>query len=226
MNSKPTELEAEKQPERKSDDKDRDNRCRILKSSEELFMRYGFKSVTMDEIARHLGVSKKTIYQYFEDKDEIVHECISQHFEDEKCMYGEVLAKAENPVHEFVMEIEHLAITFSSVHPSVLFELRKYHPKAWDVFVQHKEQWIIRSIVENLQKGIEQKLYRPDIEPEILARLRVEQIYIAFDPQVFPTGRFDIRLIHLQFLVHFLHGILTDKGREFFNRYLQTIQTK
>ncbi|MCU0352891.1 MAG: TetR/AcrR family transcriptional regulator [Cytophagales bacterium] len=213
-------------PARRNEEKEHDNRERILSAAEELFMRYGFRSITMDEIARHLGVSKKTIYQHFTDKDEIVLQCIANHMNAEKCMAQEILSQVSNPVAEFLLEAQQLKLTFNGVHPTVLFELKKYHPKAWAVFQEHKEKWIIKSIMDNLRKGMEMGLYRPDINPEILARMRVEQVALAFDPQAFPTGRFDLRTIQLQFIEHFLHGILTDKGREFLTHYLQTTEEK
>ena len=212
--------------EKKTDDKERETRDRILSAAEELFMRYGFRSITMDEIARHLGVSKKTIYQHFADKDEIVCQCISNHLEDEKCMAAEIWSNVTNPVEELLLEAQQLKITFNSVHPTVLFELKKYHPKAWEIFQEHKEKWILQSIIDNLKKGVEMGFYRPDIDPEILARLRVEQISMGFDPGIFPSPQFSLNTIQLQLIEHFLHGLLTDKGREFLNLYLQTLNEK
>ncbi len=212
--------------EKKTDDKERETRDRILSAAEELFMRYGFRTITMDEIAKHLGVSKKTIYQHFADKDEIVCQCISNHLDCEKCTAAEIWMNVTNPVEEFIIEAQHLKFTLNSVHPTILFELRKYHPKAWEIFQDHKEKWILQSIIDNLKKGVELGFYRPDVDPDILARLRVEQIAMGFDPDIFPSQRFALKTIHLQLIEHFLHGILSEKGREFLNLYLQTVNEK
>ena len=195
-------------------EKDKDIRNRILSASEALFMQYGFKSITMDEIARHLGISKKTLYLYFADKDDIVCQCIDSHLSCERSEYADMAEIAENPIHAFLLEIQEFKLMFNTIHPSALFELRKYHPNAWQIFQEHKEKWLLQSVVDNLQKGIAQGLYRSDIEPEILARLRIEQVHIGFDPQVFQKGRFELKTIQLQFIEHFLHGILTDAGRQ------------
>ncbi|MDJ1468017.1 TetR/AcrR family transcriptional regulator [Cytophagaceae bacterium DM2B3-1] len=205
------------------EDKDKEIRERILTGAEELFLQYGFRSITMDEIAKHLGVSKKTIYQHFADKDEIVCHCIENHLDYEKCTANEIWAKVSNPVEEFVIEAQHLKFTTHNIHPTILFELKKYHPKAWAIFQEHKEKWILQSIIDNLKKGMEMGFYRSDIDPDILARLRVEQIAMGFDPTIFPGQEFVLKKIQLQLLEHFLHGILSDKGREFLNLYLQTI---
>jgi AcrR family transcriptional regulator len=202
-------------------DKEKDIRNRILIASEELFMRYGFKSITMDEISRHLGVSKKTLYQYFEDKDDIVCQCIENHLNCEKGDYSKILEYAENPIHELLMEIQQFKMLTNTLHPSALFELRKYHPKAWQIFQEHKENWIIKSVTDNLKKGIAMGLYRAEIEPEVLARLRVEEVYIGFDPNIFPNGSFQLKTIQLQFIEHFLYGILTDAGRQSLQQLLQ-----
>jgi TetR/AcrR family transcriptional regulator, cholesterol catabolism regulator len=217
--------EKNKEEELKIEEKDREIRERILGGSEELFLRYGFKSITMDEIARHLGVSKKTLYQQFKDKDEVVYQVVSRHFDCEKSMAYELMEQAENPIHEFVIEAQQLKITLNRIHPNAIFELKKYHPKAWQIFFEHKEKWIIELLLKNLKKGLEQGLYRDDIVPEILVRLRIEQITLAFDPHVFPANRFDMKTIQVQFIEHFIQGILTDKGRQLFNHYQQN-QTK
>jgi len=212
--------------DKKTDEKERETRERILSASEELFMRYGFRSITMDEIARHLGVSKKTIYQHFADKDEIVCQCIANHMESEKCIAAEIWSKVSNPVEEFLIEAQHLKFTFNTIHPGILFELKKYHPKAWEIFQEHKQKWILQSVIDNLKKGVEMGFYRPDIDPEVLGRLRVEQIAMGFDPGIFPNQQFTLKTIQLQLIEHFLHGLLTDKGREFLNLYLQTLNEK
>lgn len=221
-----TTIQNEETDKKKNEDKDKETRDRIMSAAEELFMRYGFKSITMDEIAKHLGVSKKTIYQHFKDKDAIVCQCIANHMDSEKCTAAEIFSKADNPVEEFLIEAQHLKATFNMVHPTIIFELRKYHPKAWAIFQEHKEKWMIRSIVENLKKGMATGYYRPDMEPEIMARLRMEQVALGFDPTVFPNGRFELKTIQLQFIEHFIHGLLTDKGRDFLNTYIQTIDKK
>ncbi len=206
--------------------KENEAKERILVRSEELFMRYGFRSVTMDDLAKHLGISKKTIYQQFKDKDDIVCQVVEGHFQTERKCMSTARQEAENPVHELVIDLGHLRRSISEVNPSAAFELKKYYPKAWAIFNDHKKNWIIQCVVENLKAGIESGFYRSDINPAILARMRVEQVALAFDPAIFLPGEFSFQEIQMQFIEHFIHGILTEKGREFFNRYLQTTNEK
>jgi len=202
------------------EEKEKETRNRILLAAKDLFTTYGFKGITMDEIAKHLAISKKTIYQYFQDKDDIVRECISNHMGCEKVLYDELNSSANNPVEEFLIEMQHLKLTLFRMHPSVIFELKKYHPKAWEIFESHKQNWLIVRIKDNLTRGIALGYYRSDIEPEILAKLRVEQVSIGFDSTIFSQA-FDMKTIQMQFIEHFLHGILTEKGREILNQINQ-----
>jgi TetR/AcrR family transcriptional regulator, cholesterol catabolism regulator len=205
---------------KKSEIRDPETRTRILTAADELFMRYGFKAITMDEIAKHVGVSKKTIYQHFEDKDEIVCQVMQEHFEKDRICTATFREQAENPVHELVLDMTNFRQVMNNIHPSAAFEIKKYHPAAWKIFDEHKKNWILQSIIDNLKAGIKQGYYRPGINPEILARMRVETVGVAFDPGVFPPSLFSFSDIQMQCMEHFIHGILTDKGREFFNRYL------
>ena len=203
------------------EEKEKEIKNRILSSAQELFMTYGFKSITMDEIAKNLAISKKTIYQYFQDKDDIVRECVSHHLGCEKILQHELFSNAQNPVEEFYIEMQQLRLTLSRMHPAVIFELKKYHPKAWEIFESHKQNWIIQSVKDNLKRGKDLGYYRSDIIIDIMAKLRVEEVTIGWDPVLFPSHLYDMKTIQMQFIEHFLYGILTDKGRDILNQITQ-----
>jgi TetR/AcrR family transcriptional regulator, cholesterol catabolism regulator len=107
------------------------------------------------------------------------------------------------------------------MNPTLLFDVQKFHPNAWKIYQEHKEKCFHDSIVSNLKKGIEQGYYRKEMEVDIIAKLRLEQIITAFDPRIFPADKFDISKVQLQFIDHFLHGICTIKGHKLINKYKQ-----
>ena len=158
-------------------------RERILKAAEELFMKFGIRSVTMDEIASELGISKKTIYLHFEDKDAIVHEVATARMMCEKDICEEIYEKASNPIDEVCREIEMLKTHAGALNPVVIYDLKKYYPKTWQLFQQHKQTIFLDITRRNLQEGVKQGLYRPEINIEILSRLRMEEIDFAFERQ-------------------------------------------
>ncbi|MBD0258807.1 MAG: TetR/AcrR family transcriptional regulator [Cytophagales bacterium] len=192
---------------------------RILAGAAELFMRYGCKSVTMDDIARHLAVSKKTLYQFYKDKDEIITTFARNEFECEKdCMQG-ITADAENAIDEVMRISRHIRQTFSKMNPALLYEMQKYHVEAWQVYADFRESAVADHIRGNLERGIREGLYRDTIDVEILTRLRLELIQLAFDPRVFPPAQFSLVEIQMQVMDLFIRGIATTKGLQVLDQY-------
>jgi AcrR family transcriptional regulator len=195
-------------------------RERILKVAEELFMKFGIRSVTMDEIASELGISKKTIYLHFEDKDAIVHEVATSRMMVEKDVCEEIYKEATNPIDEVCREIEMLKTHSAALNPVVIYDLKKYYPKTWALFQQHKQTIFLEITKRNLKEGVAQGLYRSEINIEILSRLRMEEIDFAFDQSVFSLEKFSQFEVHKTFIDHFLRGVVTQKGLAIYEEYL------
>ena len=190
---------------------------RIIKSALNLFWRYGVKSVTMDDIAKDLGISKRTIYQHYSDKEAILALVIQKEIMDQKCEMEKLDEKAANPIEQMMYASAQMRDTLSDMNPALLYDLKKYYPNAWELFEAYKHDYLLKSIRENLVLGIEQGFYRPDIDVEVLAVLRIEQIVMAFDPTIYPQKKFNMMHTQMQFLLHFLRGILSEKGFEYYN---------
>ncbi len=198
-----------------------ENRERILAKAEELFMRYGIKSITMDDIARELAISKKTIYQYFQDKDTLVEEVADRHFQQDEEEICKISEYAENAIDEVILMSQHLKNRLKGVNPSVFFDLQRYHPKTWTLWQAHKHNFIIAQVRKNLVQGISEGLYRQDLDVEALAILRVTEIEMSFDIQLFPPNKFDLINLQITFLEHFIRGIVTSKGLNVLESTLQ-----
>ena len=194
---------------------------KIVEGASFLFHKYGVRSVSMDDIARHLSMSKKTLYQYFKDKDELVTIGIQLHMENEKSEYQQIEDNAKDAIHEMTGLIFLILKNLRVLNPGVLFDLQKYHPNAWNVWLDFKHNYIKDSIVATLRRGVEQGLFRKEIDPEVMAIFRVEQVQIAFDDRIFPTDKFDFKEVQIKFLDHFVHGIVNDKGRKLLSQYLE-----
>lgn len=196
-------------------------RERIQQKAEELFIRYGIRSVTMDEIAGQLGISKKTIYQSFEDKDELVLAVFDSHIaaDKERCLVD--AGKAQNAIHEVFLELELMEEMFSTMNPSILYDLEKYHPKVFRKFYEYKNEFLLGVVMDNLNRGIREELYRPDINVEIMSRFRIGCIMISFNLDVYPKNKFNVLEVEEQVIVHFLYGIATPKGIKLIQKYQQ-----
>jgi TetR/AcrR family transcriptional regulator, cholesterol catabolism regulator len=200
---------------------DSDIKDKILKGAMELFMKYGVRSVSMDDIARHLSISKKTIYQYFTDKEDVVTLVSQDHMEKSKREFDGIREGAKNAIEELANISGCLKKEMQELNPSLLFDLQKYHPRAWNVWLDHKNKYIRDSVIRNLIQGIEEGHFRPEIEPNIIATLRLEQVQIAFDDRVFPHSQVNLAQVQGQIFEHFVYGLLTEKGRKLFEKYKQ-----
>ncbi len=192
---------------------------KIINAAHELFFQYGIKSITMDEIARHLSISKKTIYQYFKDKDQLVCDFTYQDLMHDKEECEKICEQAENSLEELIMVFNFHRKRVMKLNPSLLFDLRKFHPKAWQIFTDFKQNFFLGSIVGMLERGISAGYFRKEINPEILATLRMEEFQLPFDNAVFPRERFDFREVQIQIFNLFLNGIMTSRGKEVLNQY-------
>jgi len=185
-----------------------------------LFWKFGVRSVTMEDIAKELGISKKTIYQHFTDKDDILYQVIQEKVRADTTEMDCMAVETANPIEGLMMVLEIVRKNQHEVSPNLLMDIKRYHPQAFALFRQHIDQHIMKSILENIQKGVSQGLYRSDINPAILARMRVEQIELAFNNEFFPTNQYSMLDIQRELIHHFVRGMLTDQGFIIYNQYV------
>ena len=199
-----------------------DVRKKILKGAESLFMKYGVRSISMDDIARHLSVSKKTLYQHFEDKEDIVTMASQSHVEGMSQQFEEIRLSSKNSIDELAKISVFLKQNTEEINPSLLFDLRKYHPRAWAVWLNHKNKFVRDSVVRNLKQGIEEGYFRTEINMEVIATIRLELVQLPFDEEVFPPSQFKLAEVQIQIFDHFVYGLLTEKGRKLYQKYKET----
>lgn len=193
---------------------------RILLAAEQLFWKYGVRSVTMEDIAKQLGISKKTIYQHFTDKEDILYQVIQEKVDADITEIHCMATETTNPIEELMMVLEMMRKNQHEVSPNLLIDIKRHYPQAFALFRQHVDQHLMTSILENIQKGMAQGLYRSDVNPAILARLRVEQIELAFNNDFFPTNQYSMLDIQRELIHHFVRGMLTEQGFAIYNQYL------
>lgn len=201
-----------------------ENKERILAAAYELFFRYGIKSVTMDDIAKHLSMSKKTIYLYFRDKDEVVHTLMERSLQKDQEDFHNIAKSAANVVEEVFEMMKKMSDIFSTVNPNIFYDLRKYHPKTWDLFHKFKSEFIIQMVETTLENGKKDGFVRADVNSKLLAKLRGEEIEMGFNPALFPPDKFRILDVQIAFVEHFLYGICTLKGHKLINKHKQIVE--
>ena len=198
-----------------------DPKDRILKGAEELFFQYGIKSITMDDIAKHLSISKKTIYQYFSDKNEVVHVLMKNSLEKDKTDFGCIHNECKNIIDEMFSIMKQMGEMFGKINPIIFYDMQKYHPKSWKLFLDFKTEFILNMVEKALAKGIKDGYVRKEVNPKILAILRMEQIELGFNQNLFPQNEFKMVDVQLAMTEHFLYGVCTLKGHKLINEYKQ-----
>ncbi len=200
---------------------DIDNKERIKLQASDLFMKYGVRSVSMDDIANHLGMSKKTIYHYYTDKDELVDAVIVNEItHNEDCCQIDI-NQSDNAVHELFLAMDMVLEMFRSMNASVLYDLEKYHPAAFQKFLKHKNEYLYNIIRNNLIRGIKEDLYRDDINIDIIARFRVEIVMIPFNPGFQAKVKHNLAEIEEEIILHYLYGLVNLKGHKLILKYKQ-----
>ena len=192
---------------------------KILGASVELFRQYGFKAITMDDIARRAGISKKTLYQHFANKQEIVNESVMW-YKNRLCENCELVAnQAENAVEAFVKTQQLMDQVYKQTNPGAIMEMQRFFPEAYELFratLQEKDLVIIKQI---LQRGIDEGLFRPDINADLLGRYRLETSLIMFQQNLLVNERYDLMFVTHEICEHFLYGIMTQKGEKLYHKY-------
>ncbi|GAA4322456.1 TetR/AcrR family transcriptional regulator [Mucilaginibacter gynuensis] len=195
---------------------------KIIEGSEQLFLNAGFKSVTMDDIAKHLGISKKTIYQFFKNKDELVQAFVQSKLNADHSHLCALMNQSGNMIEELISMTHFAEELFSRVNPIAINELQKHHPDAWALFLKFKTDVLTQTLEQLLAKGIKQGYIRDSIDAKIMARMRMNQIETGFNTTIFPVAEYNVWEVQSQFLQHFNYGICTFKGIEILNNYKQT----
>ena len=187
-------------------------------------MKYGVRSISMDDIARHLSVSKKTLYQHFADKDELVLMVSQHHLAHEKLRYESITTSSANAIEELHQISYCLRRDMEEMNPTLLFDIEKFYPRAFDIYKDFRNKFVMQSIVKNLKQGMAEGYFRPELNPEIIASLRLNNVEVAFDDRVFPKEKYNFLHVQLQVFEFFVYGICTEKGRKLYLKYKEQNQ--
>ncbi len=193
---------------------------RIATKAGELFLRYGIRSVSMDEIASHLGISKKTIYQFYSDKDSLVQRVVVAILSENvrECLNTREASK--NPVHEMFIALDMIQDILKVTNPVVMYDLQKYHPVTYRKLTDHQHKFWLKLITDNLEEGKRLQLYRQDIDVDIIARFRLTTIFMIFNPEFTEgMGWNSLTKTMEELTIHFLYGITSAKGQKLIQKY-------
>jgi AcrR family transcriptional regulator len=196
----------------------------ILEEAEKLFMKYGTKSITMDDVAKQLGMSKKTIYANFKDKDELVTNLVIKMMHKDECNMEERTQLSENAVDEIFLMMDFLKQMLSNINPIIFYDLQKYHNKAYKIMMDFHQNHIYDHVKICLERGIKENVFREDINTEILSQARVAQINWIFESDLIRSGKYSLYEVIQELTTHFLFGICTLSGHILINNYTNKVK--
>lgn len=198
-----------------------DTKERIRVKAEELFMQFGIRSISMDDIATQLGMSKKTIYQFFADKDELVEAVVTSEVGQmqQECLNCNV--KATDAIDEIFLMMDMIDKQIRHMNPMLLYDLEKFHVKGFQKFMQHKNKFLLDMIRRNMEWGMRDELYRAELDVDVISRFRLDCITIPFNINLFTPSRYNLADVTQEILEHYVYGLVTPKGYKLIQKYKQ-----
>lgn len=191
----------------------------IFEKAFELFKRYGIRSVTMDDVAAECGISKKTLYHHFADKDTLVSTILDKMVNRSSQQCTLYQQKSENAVHEIFQSLVMLQEMFDGVNPVMMFDLHKYHQAAYKKLEDHKRRFLYDITRKNLERGIAEGIFRPEINVEIMTLYHLSTIANTFEQEVFRTHKFSLLDVQVEIMLHYVYGLATTKGMKLIEKY-------
>jgi len=195
-----------------------DNRDRIIEGAAELFRTYGIKSVTMDSLASQLGISKRTIYEVFSDKDELLEGVLQWMSEKQNEMVKRILDESENAIAAIFRMLEISRDHFQNMSPAFLADLKKYHNDVLLKKVDSNEMPDYRSNIQVIERGIREKLFRKDLNPELINRCLYSLARSTMDNKLYPFEQYSRQEVIKNVFITYIRGISTPEGLNLINK--------
>jgi AcrR family transcriptional regulator len=192
---------------------------KIAHKAHALFIRHGIRSISMDDIASDLGISKKTIYQFYSNKDSLVESLIDKTTDEHVFRCKFLTANSDDAIIELYFLLLYTKELYNILNPAIIYDLEKSHELAYEKFKAHKTLFIHQTLKTNIERGIKTGLYREDFDIDVITRFFLESFTIITDPGIFPpTPHNKITPIEELFAC-LISGIVTTKGMEVVGAY-------
>ena len=192
---------------------------RIVAESRKMFIKFGIRSVTMDMVAKQLGVSKRTIYENFSDKDQLIECCIVEGMREQIRINEEIVSSSQNIIEVTFKFINNSINTFNAINPLFFYDIEKYYPELWSKKIVENDNQNIDRIIELLNKGVQDAIFRKEINVKIVAMLILEQFKLMGNNELFSNQTFSRVEVFENIVINFIRGIATMKGLQMIDRY-------
>jgi TetR/AcrR family transcriptional regulator, cholesterol catabolism regulator len=186
---------------------------RIIEQSSSMFFRYGIRTITMDEVAESLGISKRTLYECFATKEDLVKECIEFQHSENLRMREEIMKDVgDDPLEVIHRHFRHAMIVFNSINPGFFNDLQKYHSQLWHKQMESKQQESIEFTRCIIEKAIRKGIFREEADPDILSKAMHTFFSYISKHDIFPETQYPRAEVFRQVTLNFIRGMATNKG--------------
>lgn len=198
----------------------------VLDKVSAMYLKFGIKSVTMDDVARELLISKKTLYQYVKDKTELVEKVIDRLIEADNQQYCNVLDENRNAIEQLFAVCKHIREIISEVSTSARYDLRKYYPKQFTKLYEKKKEMMLNSVMENLEKGKREGLFRQDFSTKFIAVLFVSRIENTLEIEFLMdiNEKISRQDFFIEVFEYHIRGLASPKGLKFFEENINELK--
>jgi AcrR family transcriptional regulator len=186
----------------------------ILNSALNVFMKKGIKCISMDDIAKELGISKKTLYLFVKDKEDLVDQATDLFCAREDVEIDRITAAHLNAIEESLAIKKWVLSVTNGIHPSVGYDLEKYHPAVSKKMQANRAKNVFKTIHDNIIKGQKEGLYRQELNAEIITKIYIGKMEIFFDENLFPRAKYLISDLYLEAFEYHIRGIASSAGME------------
>jgi len=199
-----------------------EKKIKILKGARKLYKKYGIRSVTMDDVANHLGISKKTLYQFVKDKNELVKKVIENDLIVKDEGFTAIFEKNLNAIDELLEVNQYINKLFKEYQPGMEFDLKKYYPEYFLEVKERKRQRMFKPISGNLRRGISEELYRKELDVDLLSKLHVFRCENLIEYDVFSRDELISDHFVNELFTYHIHGIASEKGLKYLKQINQS----
>lgn len=183
------------------------------------FLRYGIKNYTMDDLARDMGMSKKTLYKNYRNKVELLNEALDAYENTDAIECEMIYEQSYDPIENMFLLYRHITNSLANINPVVIFELQKYYPDIWARFNTNKSNRVLQKVNNNLDQGIELGIYRQDLNREIISLIYYHTIMSLTSSMEFTNDNFNKATLLREYLIYHLNGIASTSGKKLIEKY-------
>jgi TetR/AcrR family transcriptional regulator, cholesterol catabolism regulator len=194
---------------------------KILTDVTKVFMQFGIKSVNMDDLARHLSISKKTLYLHFTDKEDLVRKAVAAHCTREDQEVQNICLKGLNAIDEMLEIMQMVISILKNIHPSVQYDLQKYHPDVYKAMKDNRDRAVFDCMMLNTKKGQREGYYRKDFNAEVINKVYIGRMDLIFDQSIFPYEQFTLTDLYKEIFSYHIRGIASEKGIAYLEQKLK-----